>query len=290
MQAAESFYADLDELFSMLSEDVANYLKLEKYNAIFEKSFSLGSTTNECYDSFWPHFLRILCYIPFPDDSRFRLTTLLKTYYHGNDSELKFLSEFERDYLPEKAICWYTRPSLLFNILNRALRQHNRAVMIFFGFLIKDIYLQLKNQFQEQLNLFTDIECFKVYRGQGISKRELDARQCTDNYYGITTNSFFSTTFNRQLALLYLNSSSQINHYRQNILFEIEIDIRKTQNCVHPFASVAHLSSVPGEEELLFMPGTRFIEHGIIFDQTENIWLIKMSLAPDTSQSGKLLV
>ncbi|CAF1465795.1 unnamed protein product [Adineta steineri] len=108
---------------------------------------------------------------------------LCKKEYEGNYKQLDVLREFNESYSPEKALFWYTRHSFLYRMLNKALRVQNINVLFLFGVFIRDIYQQLEKLQQEQ-----DQISIRVYRGQLMSKQELDIlKECKGQFISINT-------------------------------------------------------------------------------------------------------
>lgn len=100
-------------------------------------------------DSPWSsriEFLDFLCYLPNPPDYLQRLITFLKEYYKGIQIQLDKIEDFAKNYRSEYAIQWYTTDTFVYRLLNRALRQYNIEVLFLFGFIIKDIQKQLKEE------------------------------------------------------------------------------------------------------------------------------------------------
>ncbi len=62
-----------------------------------------------------------------------------------------------------------------------------------------------------------------------------------------STTVFFSTSLNRSLAVAFLDPMAQPQHQLQNILFEIELEIRLISE---PFGDISYLSNIPSESEV----------------------------------------
>ncbi|CAF0870752.1 unnamed protein product [Didymodactylos carnosus] len=119
-----------------------------------------------------------------------------------------------------------------------------------------------------------------VYRGQLISRVEV--RKLQKNTPHFFTNSFFSTTMNRHLALILLNPSLQRSDDVQSVLFEIKIDL--TLKSSQPYADISPFSQFPSETEVLFSYGTEFQVTDVEYSQTEHIWIIKLSFVEGGSK------
>ncbi|CAF1377734.1 unnamed protein product [Didymodactylos carnosus] len=269
-------HTELDQLLNDLNKDVQEYLKHEN-DGIFSE-FGRQDKMTDDLTSWWIPFIDLLCYLPYPEDYRNRLINSLKTYYKDKEEELQVLQEFETTYKPDKAVWWYTRPTFLYHLLNRALRQHNIEVMYLFGFFIQDLYRQLKDEHETFKLTHLKNSTVKLYRGQVMALIEIEKLE-EDDYYFIVNSSFFSTSLDRSVSLSFLQSSTTSKEL-ERVLFEIVIDVCQRSR---PFADISHLSYFGNKSEFLFMTGTQFMkERGdISYDKNEKIWIIKQKLDYD---------
>jgi tetratricopeptide (TPR) repeat protein len=261
----------LNLLLEDLTKNVQEYLKQE-YHSVFNPIGVRDLTTDDSQWSWWIPLIDVLCDLPYPEQYRSKLINSLKRYYLGNTVQTDVIDEFERDYMPSKAIWWYTRDTFLYRLLNKTLRQHNIKLIFLFGFLVQDIYRQLTDE--HEIFKLTH-STLTLYRGQTMSSVEItDLRE---GYKWIVNNSFFSTSLDRSVALSFLNRTLSPNNSEfQNVLFEIEIDVR--QPSPRPYAGVSHLSEFANETEIIFMYGTEFKRGNAFYDDNENIWIVKLEL------------
>ncbi|CAF3746194.1 unnamed protein product [Rotaria sp. Silwood1] len=201
------------------------------------------------------------------------LINLCKKFYKDNPSELAIIHEFEKDYLPDRALWWYTRESFLYRLLNKALRMQDIDLLFLFRFFIRDIYKQL-----EKLQYSTPIH---VYRGQIISNDELQTLKSSIDQF-ISMNSFLSTSLDRRLALSFLNSST-LSDNLQRILFEIDLD--PTLTGIKPFANITSNSFFTDEQEVLIMLGSIF--RLVKIDYQDRVWIVHMTLCSDKDNNLK---
>ncbi|CAF1493780.1 unnamed protein product [Rotaria sp. Silwood1] len=229
--------------------------------------------------SWWSIFLdRLLYYLPYPKEECLRiLTDVMINYYNGNPIEIGILEEFRDNYIAEHAIKWYTRESFVYRVLNKAFRQRNLSLLFLFGFLIKDLYEQLKVEYEKFRLIHLSSDVITVYRAQLMWNEEI--QDIKNGYNKIVNWCLFSTTRNRDLTDIYLNQFVQLTDPIQNVLFEIKIDFRKTS---YPYADISNLSYFPNESEVLFMIGTTFhLTDDIVYNEVEKRWLIKLELEED---------
>jgi tetratricopeptide (TPR) repeat protein len=92
----------------------------------------------------------------------------------------------------------------------------------------------------------------------------------------ISITSFFSASFDRQLALFYVTDSTFSNDF-ERVLFDIEADPRL--DGVKPFANINSLSYFCGEKEVLMTIGSIFRLINIF--QEDGVWIIQMKMCSD---------
>ncbi|CAM4837065.1 unnamed protein product [Rotaria magnacalcarata] len=199
--------------------------------------------------------------------------SLSKTYYKDNSSELSIIQEFEKDYLPNRALWWYTRESFLYRLMNKSLRTQDIDLLFLFRFFIRDIHKQL-----QELQCSTPL---RVYRGQLVSNDELQTLKASLGQF-ISMNSFLSTSLDRRLALSFL-TSSPVTGDLQRILFEIDLD--PTLAGIKPFANITSNSFFADEQEVLIMLGSIF--QLVKIDYQDQVCIVQMALCSDNDNSLK---
>ncbi|CAF0839553.1 unnamed protein product [Didymodactylos carnosus] len=244
-------HTNLQLLLQDITADVNTYLQQERDN-IFSAAGRVNKSTVPFYATWWRSFILMLCRLPHSESCVAEFLEVLRRYYQDKDPELKTLDEFERDYTPERAIWWYTCDTFIYRLLNKALRQHNIQLMFLFGFYVKDMYKQLKNEHRNLRSRHSTDPLLKVYRGQMISVDEIKQIKEVDSP-GITITSFTSTSLDRGLALVYLSTLTRPDDQLQSILFEIELDIRDQSL---PFGNICHLSQFTSEDEIQYYSNT----------------------------------
>ncbi|CAF0907703.1 unnamed protein product, partial [Didymodactylos carnosus] len=119
-------------------------------------------------------------------------------------------------------------------------------------------------------------EILTLYRGQRMSNEEFDKLNASAGCL-ISTNGFFSTTRDIQVALGFIQSHSEEH---KTVLFEIKVDCR-LQTVV--FADIEDYSQMKGENEVLFSLGTVFKIDNVRFDSELYCWKIQMTATDDGS-------
>lgn len=261
------------------------------FSNVFEKK--PDNTTDDANFSWWKNFIHVLCYLPYPrDNPQKRLVDSLKDYCQGNESNLKYLEEFEETYSSDKALWWYTRPIFLSGILNRALREHHIELTFMFGFFIQDLYQQLKQaheNFTSNSAIETGAPEIQSFRGQVMSRIEMESlfedNQC--NNQRIVINSFFSTSLDRQVSSFFLPEPNELEEQLVRVIFEVTSNI--FQQSTRPFANITGQSAITEESEILFMTGAHFdLEQGdLTYDELNQTWTVKLKLREEYFMSDE---
>ena len=263
--------ADLNEIIEKINADRKgiekpndDYLSISIFNSIPNEE---RSSTN--INGGFLHFQLLidgLLRLPYNQRSRDEFLNLCKDEYEGNNVELSILEEFEKDYVPENALYWYTRHSFLYRMLNKALRVQNIDVLFLFRFFIQDLYQQLRKLQQEQ-----NQTSIRVYRSQLMSKNELDVLEKSIGQF-ISTNSFLSTSLDRQKSLSFVSfEHNDLCH----VLFEIDVEPYLSDE-TKLFANISSQSEFKNEKEILFMVATIFRVINIL--QVNGTTVIQMKL------------
>ena len=208
--------------------------------------------------------------------------------YSANDPiEQTKMKQFEENYRSDSAIRWYTKDSVLYRLLNMALRQENIDMIIDFRCFIIDLHEELTKSHVDYVR-----SCRKrhltVFRGQKISPMELRRLQHTiGNYF--CTNSMFSTSLSSQVALLSaeLNESDR-RQSLQSVLFQIDIDLEKLtrsgKNSI--FANIMEMSCIIDEEEVLFMTNTQFRVESVA-KHNDSLWHVSLTLLDHEDENNR---
>ncbi|CAF3545742.1 unnamed protein product [Rotaria sp. Silwood2] len=202
-----------------------------------------------------------------------------KTIFRGNSDKECLIDEFEKDYHPQMAIKWYTRPTFLFRTLNKALRESDFEILFALRFFIVDLHQQLTIEHKKYLESYKSNDpILQVYRGQNIDVKELNYI-CQNIGQFLSMQSFISTSTSRQVGLLYVQGSAPLTTDRTRILFQFNIDTHLLNT--KPYANIRHLSFFIDEEEVLIMLGSIFRIEQVEYDQSEQIWIATLSLCSE---------
>ena len=193
------------------------------------------------------------------------LISLCKQQYKNNPVELNVIEEFEKHYLSEQSLWWYSRHSFLYRLLNKALRVQNIHLLLLLRFFIRDIKQELKKN-----NCSSSV---RVYRAHLMSKDELEPLKKHTGEF-ISINSYLSTSPNREQTRSSFSSSTLSNDIEQ-VVFEINANPR--------LSNFTSYNDVPNNEEVLFMIGSIFRLVHIDHD-SDDIWNIQLMLCSNKDQ------
>ncbi|CAF1022174.1 unnamed protein product [Rotaria sp. Silwood1] len=182
------------------------------------------------------------------------------------------INEFEEDYIPSRAIWWYTRKCFLYIAINQAFGKQNLKLLIKMGFFIRDLHQQINQSFDEvdgQNNMI-------VYRGQGILEDEIEILKNNKNSI-LSFNNFLWTNIDRQISLSIARSAKN-NPNLFGVLFRISI------NSSIKYISLENLSYyLNSENEILFSIYSLF-RIGNIKQIEDKIWQINLILINNDKQ------
>jgi tetratricopeptide (TPR) repeat protein len=217
-------------------------------------------------------FVKVLLSMKHNERAHRDLVEILRT----NDPQSDFVADFARNYTRDKVIEWFTRDdSCLLKELNKASRQQHLDRLFIFGYLIKDIYEQLKTEHDKQAK--DNDKITTLYRSQVISQFELEQLLKANTGELIAINSFMSTWDDRMKAIDFLRKQNLPS--LKSVLFEIEVDYRKQSN---PFARITVT-----EDTTLFMLGCIFRIRSIAEDNLLNCYVLKLELCSDDDDDLK---
>ncbi|CAF0927653.1 unnamed protein product [Adineta steineri] len=211
-----------------------------------------------------------------------------KHIYEGSTAEERIIQELENNYRDEEAIRWFTRPTFLYNTLNKALRDFDFEVLFALRFLINDLQRQLAIAHETYLTSYAlENPIITVYRGQNISVADLNYLHQNIGQF-VAMQSFLSTSFDRAVASFFAQAAAPTTDEITCIVFEFHLDTRITKT--KPYANIKHLSYFRDEEELLLMLGTIFRIEQLEYNELEKTWIAILSLCSEDDYELKELV
>lgn len=253
---------------------------------VAENEISSMNNLNELEPTFMytQIFKEILLDMDYSDNAIQDLASCCCEVFFDNSIELQVINEFKQDYVPEKAIWWYTRECFTYKMLNQALRTLNADIIINMGFFLRDVHRQIQEMYEEQISGYDD-KSFVVYRGQGFLKSNFEKLQKAKGGL-ISFNNFLSTSTNEKVSLSFAQDASTKPNMI-GILFIMSIDPCSTST---PFASIREESYFKGEDEILFSMHTVF-RVGTIqqIDGKSQLYQVELQLTLDDDQELRSL-
>ena len=201
-------------------------------------------------------------------------------YSHGRNADssiqLPLIDEFGRDYLPSKAIWWYTRETFIYKMLNQALRLLEADIIVGMGFFIYDLHQQIQRLHDEQVGSYAG-KTFEVYRGQGLSISKFEKLKKTRGGL-ISFDCFLSTSTKKRISINFAETAAA-NKDTVGILFIMTIDPNIT---VSPFADIQNSSYFKNEAEIIFAMHTVFrIDNIKSMGEGRRYFEVKLTLTTD---------
>ena len=219
----------------------------------------------------------ILLSIDFQEEHRKEFLGYCRQPFDDNPISIDNVDKLEKEYHNHQPIWWYTCPSFLYGMLNKALRLMEIDLIIKMGFFIRDLHNDITAIHTTQCDDFSDFTLFTAYRGQGISQKDFERMKETQGGL-MSFNNFLSTSFERSVAFILADSAIR-NPDLIGILFQITIK-PFASSC--PFAILTGISYFKEEQEILFSMHSIFRIESI--EQIENnsrLWLVNLILTSD---------
>jgi hypothetical protein len=210
-----------------------------------------------------------------------------RSMYANNSVTLQTIDRFAQEYQSfEQSIGWYTRDSFVYRLINQALRSQNSDIIHKYRFFINDLMHHLDILYEGEKCQPMLAQWLSVYGGQDMKLRELNKLK---RHIGkdFALNSFYSATVDRdigvQFAVISTNGSDILS-----VLVVLNID--RTLICTRAYASIEHLSAIPDEREVLIAMGSVFRLESVEFDESIQIWVIRMMLMEHNKDDVKKLI
>jgi tetratricopeptide (TPR) repeat protein len=181
-----------------------------------------------------------------------------RSIYSSNKSELSRIDEFERTYVSQDALKWYTKNSFFFKIINFVLRDQSWTYSSTeVHYFVADLCSQLKEEWKKN-----PLKITRLYRGSNLSQNQIDWMTIHVGHT-ISISGFLSTSKSINVAKVFAG----------NVLFDIELDPTLTDII---YADVSKYSLFEDEEEVLFDFDSIFKIMSFKFDETIHLWIAKL--------------
>jgi tetratricopeptide (TPR) repeat protein len=212
-------------------------------------------------------------------------TDYCRELFGENSHELDNIEKMERTYHEKSPIWWYSYVSVLYSMLNRALRTMDVDPIIKMSFFVHDLHRHIEQLHSQQYGSNQCEKIFNVYRGQGLSVADFDRLLKTKGGL-MSFNNFLSTSKDHDVSLLFAESN-QSNPDMVGIFFVMSIDPSKSTT---PFASINAINNFEAEDEVLFSMHTVFRIHDIkSIGENNRLWQVELTLTSDTDKDLRIL-
>ncbi|CAF4010533.1 unnamed protein product [Adineta steineri] len=197
--------------------------------------------------------------------------------FGDNEKEMVHIKQFEDEYYDEPPIFWYTCDMFLYPMLNRALRLMDGDIITRMGFFIGDLHRNIEQLYQKQYAGKTAADIFILYRGQGLTKGDFEQMMKAKGGL-VSFNNFLSTSENIKVSLGFAQDAT--THSDQvGVLFIMQINSSQSTT---PFASIASISAMKREKEVLFSMHSVFrIQDIKQMDGNNRLYEVKLILTAD---------
>ena len=284
----KGIYADIKSICDVLKQTIEDF----DHDSVPISFIKItDEVANPKLDELDPSFMytqimkEILLSIDFQEEHRKEFLAYCRQPCHENPIAVESVDKLEKEYHNNRPIWWYTCPSFLYGMLNKALRLMDVDLIIKMGFFIRDLHNDIATIHSEQSDDFSDFTLFTAYRGQGISQKDFE--RLKEAQGGLMSfNNFLSTSFEQSVAFTLADSAVQ-NPDLVGILFQITIK-PFVSSC--PFAILIGISYFKEEQEILFSMHSIFrIESIKQTDDNSRIWLVNLTLTNDNDPQLQIL-
>ncbi|CAF1424907.1 unnamed protein product [Adineta steineri] len=271
----KGIFADITSIYGALKEAAHQC----EQNAI-PMSF-VGS--NKKLDQLDPSFMytqiikEILLSIKFEQKHIQDYISYCRDVFGDDEEEMVHIKQLEDEYHDEPPIFWYTCDMFLYPMLNRALRLMDGDIITRMGFFIGDLHRQIEQLHKEQYAGKTAADTFTLHRGQGLSKEDFEQMMKAKGGL-VSFNNFLSTSENVKVSLDFAQNATK-NPDQVGVLFIIQINPGQSTT---PFASIASISAMKEEKEVLFSMHSVFrIKDIKQMDENNRLYEVHLTLTGD---------
>ena len=182
------------------------------------------------------------------------------------------LDEFEKDFIPELSIYWYTRECFLYKMLNKALWTPQPDVLYKLRYFIRHLHHQILSEASKQRE---QLSSMIVYRGQSVSSDQIEKLKRNVGGF-LSFNNFLSTSLKEDVARNFVFGSEI------GVLFEMQIDPTIQKFPIINIENIAYLQKDECEQELLFAMGSVF--RIIRIEKEKDLYRVRLTLSDDIDE------
>jgi tetratricopeptide (TPR) repeat protein len=261
-------YINLDDLCQSIREQIEIvYNQLQTFSFFDQRQKLSEDLSKQSAEFLWFQFFNHAntC-LSINEQDRIQMS---KRYYRTNRRQLQLINQFDRQYQPEDAIHWYSKQSIIYRLINKALRNKDIDLLRTFRFFIFDLSRSLDREHDKILSSEEDL--VTVYRRMKLDKKKFDKIKENQGKL-ISMNGYLLTSRLRQPAVDFeIKPTEQTDVI--SVLFRIECDVKQLNKSVI-FADIAQFSEYPDKREVLFDANSCFRIDSI--EHIDSIQLVKM--------------
>lgn len=192
--------------------------------------------------------IRQIVTLPATEQARADFINYCREKFASNQIYLNEIKRFEDEYVPAKAVWWYTKPSFVFRAVRLACSSDELVSLFKVRYFISHLYSRLKELYKEQRVGFDYLDILSLWRGRPCTKENLDYIKRNENNLFIT-DSFTSASFDQKVAYTYAGSEKKLPNNKISMIYLLEIDPLITLS--NPIAHVQKESFIEGDDEVL---------------------------------------
>lgn len=270
-------YIEYEPLLKAIENNICYLLKQSQATSLFdqyERSMRSLNSESQVFVEFRTFKYVLLKTDYYKEQTKKEMIEACRNYYKGNVCELTKIDQFEQTYDSNNAIHWYTKPTFVFRLVNKALRTEDYKGLLTLRFYITDLNenLRLKYEDLKQQQQRQDLSTIVTYRGMRCAPHEVYTLKYTIGKT-IATNGFLSTSRSKIIAEIFSGKGTTELGF-ETVMLEIHVDTTKS---TIPLADIAEYSSFPEEEEVLFAFGATFVINSVTYDTLDDVWWVKLS-------------
>ncbi|CAF1133934.1 unnamed protein product [Adineta ricciae] len=225
----------------------------------------------------YPSILKeILLTISFDDQRLDEFIDYCRGAFNKNDQALHTMKEFKRTYKEKTPIEWFAQNSLLYSMINRALRLLDLQLLMKLDFFLIDLHRQIEQLSAEQYRNHDNEQSVTFYRGQGLSKADFDRLAKLKGGFMSLNNFLFANTDSKEPLNIARDAAE--NPDLIGVLFHISANPSKA---VGPFASISKVISLQSSDDNILLSMFTIFRIGKMkqIDGNNRLWQIDLTLA-----------
>jgi tetratricopeptide (TPR) repeat protein len=212
------------------------------------------------------------CLMESEEQTKTDMLSYCRSIYVDCPNTIVVLDEFEKDFIPELSIYWYTKECFLYKMLNKALWTPQADVLYKLRYFLRHLYYQILSEASKQRE---HLSSMTVYRGQSMSVDQIEKLKRNIGGF-LSFNNFLSTSLKRDIAMNFLWGSEN------GVLFQMQIDPTIQKFPFINIEQIRYLQKEECEQELLFAMGSVF--RIVRIDKENDFYCVQLTLSGDVDE------